>query len=213
MRWLLIALLACSQDSKSALETDPKGWEDLTPGPDLKGWKRALTPDDTFAAENPWSAKDGVLTCRGVIGEKVKEMFLHEAEKGDGIFHVEWRVRKAGEKGDYNAGVYVRTAMDGKVWHQAQVAMGEKQPWVGDLFAVPTPGAERATLLSKPPSRAKPVGEWNVYEITCKGKQISVWVNGAVTVAWDACQAPKGHVGLQVEFFDLEFRNLKFKPL
>ena len=81
------------------------------------------------------------------------------------------------------------------------------------LFAVPAPGAERATLLSKPPSRAKPVGEWNVYEITCKGKKISVWVNGAVTVTWDACQAPKGHLGLQVEFFDLEFRNLKFKPL
>ncbi len=213
MRLALIALFLVPQESKGAFETDPGGWEDLMPGPDLKGWKRALTPDDKFAAEHPWSVKDGVLSCRGVIGERVKEMFLHETERGDGIFRVEWRVKKAGEKGDYNSGVYVRTAMDGKVWHQAQVAMSDKQPWVGDLFAVPTPGAKRLDILSTPPSRAKPVGEWNVYEIACKGREITVWVNGAVTARWDACEAPKGHVGLQVEFFDLEFRTLKFKPL
>lgn len=213
MRWMLLALLAAPQESKSALETDPQGWTDLMPGPDLKGWKRALTPDDKMAAEHPWSVKDGVLSCRGMIGERVKEMFLHETERGDGIFHVEWRVKKAGEKGDYNGGIYVRTAMDGKVWHQAQVALSEKQPWAGDLFAVTTDGAKRMDVLSKPPSRAKPVGEWNVHEVTCRGKEISIWLNGAVTATWGGCEVPRGHVGLQVEHFDLEFRSLKFKPL
>ncbi len=213
MRRIFIALLVASAGCADAPSSQTQGWIDLMPGPDLKGWKRALTADDTMAAEHPWSVKDGVLSCRGTIGGKVKEMFLHEEPRGDGIFHVEWRVKKAGEKGDYNGGIYVRTAMDGKVWHQAQVALSDKQPWAGDLFAMTAPGAKRTDVLSKPPSRARPVGEWNVTEVACKGKEISIWLNGAVTVTWSGCEVPRGHVGLQVEHFDLEFRSLKFKPL
>ena len=29
--------------------------------------------------------------------------------------------------------------------------------------------------------RGKEAGEWNTYEIVCKGKTVSLWVNGAVT--------------------------------
>ena len=39
------------------------------------------------------------------------------------------------------------------------------------------------------------------------------WLNGAVTAEWSECPLEKGHIGLQAEFYDLEFRNLKFKPL
>ncbi len=197
------------QEGPSALETDATGWTDLMPGAELKGWKRALTPQDSLAASNPWRVENGLLACSG---EKVKEMLLHETERGDGIFHVEWRATKAG---DYNGGVYVRTAMDGKVWHQAQVAMSAKPPVVGDFFAVTPIGGEvkRIDLPSRIPNRARPVGEWNTYELACRGKSVTLWVNGAVTARWDACEVPRGHVGLQVEFFDLEFRSLKFKTL
>ena len=27
--------------------------------------------------------------------------------------------------------------------------------------------------------RVKPAGEWNTYEITCKGRNVTLWVNGA----------------------------------
>ena len=60
---------------------------------------------------------------------------------------------------------------------------------------------------------ARPPGEWNTYEITCKGKTITVQVNGAVATTWDDCRVPRGHVGLQAEFFVIAFRNLKFKEL
>ena len=61
--------------------------------------------------------------------------------------------------------------------------------------------------------RVKPVGEWNTCEIIGKGKTIQVWLNGAVVTTWDDCQVPVGHVGLQAEYYCIEFRNLKFKPM
>jgi hypothetical protein len=206
-----VALAPAAQDEKSAFEKDPQGWQDLMPGKDLKGWRRV--PIDPLASKTVWSvSEDGTMLL--VDGVNAKEMLLEETERGDGIFHVEWRFRKGeGAKPVYNGGVYVRTALDGKVWVQAQVAEQEKPPVCGDLFAL-MPGAEKpATFLQKAPPRAKPIGEWNTYEVTCKGKSVSVWVNGATTVTWDGCEWPKGHVGLQAEFAFLEVRRLKFKPL
>ena len=57
----------------------------------------------------------------------------------------------------------------------------------------------------------KPVDEAQL-DITADNA-FTVWVNGAVTTAWDDCPVPKGHVGLQAEFFEIEFRSLKYKEL
>ncbi|MBI4584792.1 MAG: SMP-30/gluconolactonase/LRE family protein [Planctomycetes bacterium] len=201
------------REGPSSLEADPGGWEDLMPRPDFQGWRRVALPQDSRAEKHPWSASaDGkILSCKG---KGVKEMLLHEKERADGIFHVEWRVADPRQE-EYNGGVYVRTRIDGKIWHQAQVAMGPKGPVVGDLFTEVSENGEtkRVEVKSPLPSRARPPGEWNAFEVTCRGKTISLWVNGAVTAELASCQEAKGHIGLQVEFYDLEFRNLKFKPM
>lgn len=199
----------------SALETDPTGWTDLMPGKDLSGWTRLpIPPDIELSAKNPWSvdAERNVLKCDGV---GVKEMFLQSQPRTDGIFHVEWRFPKVEDVPDYNSGVYVRTAADGKFWHQVQVAYQQSRPVLGDIF-YPTlvDGQPKLAIIEgKGRERGKPVGEWNTYEITCKGKTVSVWINGAVTVTWKNCKVPAGHLGLQAELWNIEFRNLKFKPL
>ncbi len=201
------------KESPGALETDPAGWADLMPGPGLKGWKRVVLPADPPSPRNPWSiSPDGLtLLCKG---EKIKEMLLHEIERADGIFHVEWRFA-GGPKNEYNGGVYVRTLLDGTIWHQAQVAQQPKRPVTGDLFTDVLEGGKpkRVEVLSSLPNRARPLGEWNTFEVTCRGSAIAVWVNGATTVEWNECPLAKGHIGLQAEFYDLELRNLKFKPL
>ncbi len=193
--------------------------EDLMPQRDFRGWRRVVLPTDPpLRAESPWtlSADRKILSCKGE--GTIKELFLHETPRGDGVFHVEWRVvnLEPGKK-DYNGGVYVRTSLDGMVWTQAQVADSEKRPIVGDLFAdVPDPVTgkpKRVQTLSPGPPRAKPPGEWNVFEVACHGTQIILSVNGAITAEWNECPLLEGHLGLQVEFYDLEFRNMRFKKL
>jgi hypothetical protein len=55
--------------------------------------------------------------------------------------------------------------------------------------------------------------ECTTNEVTCKGKTITVWVNGAATTTWNDCQFPTGHVGLQAEHYVIAFKRLKFKAL
>jgi hypothetical protein len=78
------------------------------------------------------------------------------------------------------------------------------------------PGGEkpkRVEILSAFPDRARPPGAWNELEVACRGSTITLWVNGSVTAEWKDCPLRRGHIGLQAEFFDLEFRELKYKPL
>jgi hypothetical protein len=213
---LLLLLLAASvqgqEQTKSALTRDPKGWIDLLPGKDLQGWKRvAIAPDTTLNAKNPWKVEGNLLLCDGV---GVKEMLLYDREFTDGVFHLEWRFRKVEGKTDYNSGAYVRTAADGKLWHQVQIAHLEKPPLLGDLFgpSLVKGKTEQVLIRGDGAKRANPPGEWNTYEITAKGSSIAVWINGAQTLTWNDCAIKKGHVGMQAEFFFIEFRNLKFKP-
>ena len=201
---------------KSALESEPKGWVDLLPGKDLQGWKRVpIAPDVKLNVKNPWSVDAGkrLLLCDG---EGVKEMLLNNYVLGDGIFHVEWRFRKVpGKTIGYNSGIYVRASGDGKVWHQAQVALLEKPPLMADLFGETRVNGQIKHFLVEGTGhkRTHPPGEWNTYEITCKGKTITVWFNGAVVTTWNDCRVREGHVGVQAEGWYIEYKNLKVKGL
>ena len=217
--WTLVATLtvaSCApgtQHSPSALETSQEGWRNLFPGKDLKGWSRV--DFDPKVTRKVWSvSEDGTLLQCDARGG-IKELLMFEEEFGDGILHVEWRWgMDQGEKPNYNGGVFVRTSADGKIWTQAQVARAEKPPVVGDLFAmVPVGGkVQRVEAFQKGPSREKPVGEWNTYEVTCRGKEITLWVNGGVTSTWSDCPVPRGHLALQAEFAAYEYRSVRFKP-
>ena len=61
--------------------------------------------------------------------------------------------------------------------------------------------------------RVKPAGQWNILEITARGKTLTLWVNGAVTCQFGDCGLEKGRVGLEGEGYRIEFRNLKVKEL
>jgi hypothetical protein len=209
------ALSRADEPSPSALKQSPAGWTDLLAkaGPNLEGWTRVPLATkgklDPLSAPSQWSidSASGFLVCSGKGGH---EFLRWDQEMGDLVFHVEWRFTPiAGGKG-YNSGIYVRNSDDGKVWHQAQTGDGR-----GFLFADTLVGGEiqRVNLAKQvTDSRVKPAGEWNTYEVTCKGKDISLWVNGAVISTWHDCAVPKGYVGLEAEGYRIEFRNVKVKP-
>lgn len=198
---------------KLAAAADKAEWINIFPGKDLKGWKRVpILPDPKLNERNPWKVEGKILQCDGI---GLREMLLHETERTNGVFHVTWRFKKAGDKDDYNSGIYLRTSMDAKVWHQAQVAVQDKAPRYADLFGQTlVDGQPKQFLVEGIGAKlAKPPGEWNTYEITFKGPKVTVAVNGKPATTWNDCQVQKGHIGLQAEFFFIEFKDLKFKSL
>jgi hypothetical protein len=183
---------------------------DLFPAKDLKGWTRV--PIKPLADKAVWTVSEDGKTLV-VDGVGAVEMLLFDKEFADGTFHVEWRWRKhVDPKGVYNGGIYVRTAADGKTWVQAQVARAEKAPIVGDLMGMIPGDEKRQDHFQKAASPENPIGEWNSYDITCKGPAISLAVNGKTTAVWENCPLLKGRVGIQAEFAVIEVRAVRFKP-
>ncbi len=225
--FLLPSLLACNlaliffavsaraaeaADSKSALESDSAGWLDIMPPADLQGWYRVPVPPGGKLGREQWhlDANQKVLVCDGDGGH---DMLLFDQEIGDAIFHFECRYTRIEGKTGYNSGAYVRNSKDGAIWHQAQ--FGDAKD--GFLFgATPTPEGKKKSFTLKnevKDMRVKPAGEWNTFEVTARGKTLTLWVNGAVTCEFTNCGQPQGRVGLEGEGYRIEFRNLKIKLL
>jgi 3-keto-disaccharide hydrolase len=198
-----------AEETKSALEADPKGWKEITPNAKLEGWTRLPIPAGGKLGREQWRLDPETknLVCDGDGGH---DWLRYDRELGDFVYHVEWRYVPVEGKSGYNSGVYARNSADAKIWHQAQV--GSKSG--GFIFGDTMVGGELKRInLSKDlkEQRVRPAGEWNTYEITCKGKTMTLWVNGAVTNEWAGCEVPKGHVGLEGEGWKIEFRNIKIK--
>ena len=199
-------------ETPSALASQPDGWVDLLPPTGTEGWFRIPVPPGGKLGRNQWhvDAEHKLLICDGDGGH---DMLLFDKEFGDAIFHLEFRYTKIQGRKGYNSGAYVRNSRNGAIWHQAQ--FGDAAD--GFLFGVtPVAGAKPRFFSLKravTENRVKPAGEWNTLEITARGKEISLWVNGAVTCRFDACGQAKGYVGVEGEGYRVEFRNLKLKEL
>ncbi len=194
----------------SQLETSPEGWVDVQPGPDLAGWVRQPWPLTDTLGPQQWSVDPETkhLVCDGTGGH---DWLRLDRETADAVLHVEWRFTPVAGATGYNSGIFVRTTADESFWHQAQVG-GVR---TGYLFGVtPVKGQpQRFNLADHLRSfRVRAPGEWNTYELTARGRLISLWVNGAVT-GETTVELLRGYFGLEAEGFRVEFRHLKLKVL
>lgn len=57
-------------------------------------------------------------------------------------------------------------------------------------------------------SSEKPTGEWNSMVVTCKANTIEVMVNGVLQNKATGISETKGHICLQSEGKNIEFRNV-----
>jgi hypothetical protein len=171
----------------------------------------SIPPGSKLKEPSPWKydAAKKMLVCNGI---GYHEMLLYNKSIADGIFHVEWRFAPVEGKKGYNSGVYVRNSADGAIWHQAQVGANIGY-FFGNTLLDGKPGRMPQVKEKGVPNRAKPIGEWNTYEITCKGKNVTLWVNGAVTADWKDCQVPSGYFGLEAEGYLIEFKNIQYKGM
>jgi hypothetical protein len=172
-------------------------------GKNLKNWAfhlkdASVDPATTFTVQN------GVIHVTGSpFGYmRTKEMY------SDYKLHVEWRWPVEAT----NSGVFVHAHMPDTIWPkciEAQLSNGN----AGDFICNGIDMNERTNKASKVvkkmvASNEKPTGEWNIMEVTCRGNSIEVSVNGVLQNKGTNLTITEGHICLQSEGKDIEFKNV-----
>lgn len=193
------------------LATAGDDFTSLFNGKDLQGWT---------GNTELWSVKDGVI-IGNTVGKKVMRNTFLSTEKAYTDFTLRVKVKLL----NGNSGVQFRSEMhpDHVVkGYQADVA---ESVYSGMLYEEGKRGIMPYwNALSKEQqaeifAAAKPLGEWNEYEITCKGDHVTMILNGKTVLDMDdpdgadqgiiALQLHVTKDGMEVQFKDIAIKELK----
>jgi HEAT repeat protein len=198
--------------SLPGVETD-EGFVPLFNGRDLEGWTGNT---QGYAAEN------GMIIVRP---ERGGGNLYTEKEYGDFILRFEFKLTPAA-----NNGIGIRAPLEGDAAYagmEVQV-LEDGSPVYWDL----QPYQYHGSIYGVVPARRgvlKPVGEWNTEEITARGRQVMVVVNGTRVADADIDRASaggtmdhrdhpglkrgSGHIGFLGHGSIVEFRRIRIKEL
>ena len=157
-----------------------------------------------MAGPGSFEVKDGALVTVGGMG-----LLWHETELDDYVLTLDFKASRAED----NSGVFVHFPDPGN------------DPWVavneGYEIQICDAGGKNSTgavynAKSATEAASKPVGEWNKYEITVIGQNITVKLNGKVVNEFSGDKKTgRGFIGLQNHDNNtkVSFRNVKIKPI
>ena len=170
----------------------------------LRNWTFQLK-DPSVDPAKVFSVKNGVVHITGSpFGYmRTKRSF------SDYMLHVEWRW--PGEAS--NSGVFIHVQLPDTIWprcFECQLQAGNAGDFICANGTDMNERKDKTTRLIKKmaPSSEKPVGEWNTMQVACKGNTIEVWVNGVLQNKATGISEQSGHICLQSEGKDIEFRNV-----
>jgi hypothetical protein len=196
-------------------------------GKDLSGWHTDVPEMDTNElAKNPFLVRNGMLVSMGTPnGHLISDSIYHD-------FRLQVEYRFAGVPGNCGVLVFASTprALYKMFPKSIEVQMLHQQAgdfWcIAEDIAVPdmekrrgpkaewgiTEGKGRR-IMNLTDGSEKPVGEWNTMVIECKGNTIKVWVNNDVVNDGFNCTVSKGHIAIQAEGSEVEFRKVEITKL
>lgn len=211
MRTLLLSVLALTLATACSSQK-----ESLFNGKNLEGWT-IFVEDLSMDPKDFFYVNEGMIETPGLPLGYLRT----KKEYSDYHLHVEWRYPEE----PTNSGVFVHVNGPDLLWpdhFQAQL----KHEDAGDFIVhgvgqsatindtVYTSTSDDRPLLPKlHPSNENSAGEWNSYDITCKGNTIEVRVNGLLQNTAFNCNLSSGAIGLQAEGSKIQFRNLWIEPL
>ena len=167
-----------------------------------------LTPVGEGSAKT-WSAKDGVLSCRGTPVGYIRT----DGTYRDYRLHVEWRWPSS----EGNSGVLVHCTGPDKVFPKCL----EPQLKSGDAGHIYQIGATFKEAVARKdrfvprqnPSSEYPLRQWNTYDIVCKDDTVTCFVNGVFQNHITGASVSGGQIGLQSEGAGIQFRNMYIEPI
>ena len=193
--------------------TDP-GFKPLFNGKDLSGWT-------LFGKKGPgYVVQNGVLVCPEDGGGNL----LTEEEFDNFVFRFEFKLTPGG-----NNGVGIRAPIAGDIAYsgmEIQILDHGNEKYKGWLKPTQRHGSVYDVIPASGEA-LKPVGEWNVEEITANGPKIQVKLNGKVITDADlstvtdpailkkhpGLQRKSGRIGFLGHGSHIEFRNIQIKRL
>ncbi len=184
-------------------------------GTDLQGWDLYLA-DKNVDVTKVWTVQNGVVHCAG----KPNGYMQTTREYSNYKLHLEWRW----VKGPSNSGVMLHKTGPDKLWPKSIECQLQSRNagdfWLIDGTAVTVNGkrfggkaGQAAHVPKKEKSNEKPIGQWNSYDIYCKGDTIKCYVNGLLQNEGTNSTETSGRICLQSEGAPIEFRNIYIESL
>jgi Domain of Unknown Function (DUF1080) len=178
-------------------------------GKDLSNWVFKLK-DPAIDPSRVFTVRNGII-C--ISGDPFGYMRTTDTYS-DYELHVEWRWPKE----PTNSGVFVHAQEPDAIWLkciECQLQAGN----AGDFVCMNGADMAERTDKSKPfvkklaSSSEKPAGEWNTMKVICRSNIIEVYVNEVLQNKGTNVSLSSGHICLQSEGKDIEFRNVYLTKL
>lgn len=193
-------------------EEKADGFVSLFNGKTLDGW---------VGATKGYTVENGVLVCKKRGGGNL----YTKDEYADFVMRFEFKLEPGA-----NNGLGIRAPLKGNaayVGMELQI-LDNTAPRYKNLKPYQYHGSVYGVVPAKR-GHLKPLGEWNVQEVTAKGSHVKVVLNGVTIVDADIIKAStpktpdgakhpglknkKGHIGFLGHGARIEFRNLRVKKL
>ena len=196
-------------------------------GHDLTGWHVDVPDmDGNSQAKNPFVVRDGMLVS---LGDPRGHLITDSIYKD---YKLEVEYRFPGEPG--NCGVLVHASTPRALYKMfpKSIEVQMEHNNAGDFWCiledvkVPDMIARRGPkenwgitegkgrrIKNLTDNSEKPLGKWNTMVIECKGDSIKVWENGDMVNSGFNATAEEGHIALQAEGSEVEFRKLQLTEL
>ena len=196
-------------------------------GKDLSGWHTDVPDMDTnAAAKNPFIIRNGMLVSMGTPrGHLITDSIYRN-------YRLTVEYRFPGKPG--NCGVLVHASVPRALYRMfpKSIEVQMEHTNAGDFWCIVedikvndmekrrgpkanwgiTEGKERR-ILNLTDGSEKPLGEWNKMVIECLDNSIKVWVNDVLVNYGFDCTVNKGHIALQAEGSEVEFRKIKLMQI
>ena len=170
------------------------GWTQLFDGKNLGDWDQV--------GEANWRVEDGAIVADKLTSKGAAHL-VSKAKYKDFMIYVEFW-----SSDDANSGIFLRC--------QNPKEITDRSCYEANIFDQrkdPTYGTGGIVHFSEVNPMPKAGGKWNTYEITAKGRQITLVLNGYKTADLNNGLFADGVITLQYGSGVMKFRKVAIKPL
>ena len=191
---LVIAAFTAAQLVPQASGQTGPGWVTLVDGKTMGDWDKV--------GESNWRIEDGALVADKRTSKDTTHLVTKTSYKDFQIYAEFWA------SDDANSGIFIRcqepTKITDRSCYEVNIFDQRKDPTYG------TGGIVNFVEVNPMP---KAGGKWNTFEITAKGRQITVMLNGQKTAELHNGLFAEGPFTLQHDEGTIKFRKVAVKPL